>query len=638
MECFPGAARWTRPRIRLGGRRGLPAALLAGTLLVSCRSEAPNVPDSISVYRDELLLREVQQGGSQPLRHVAQIEPEARGIGQSASQPARRSLMTMPAVASQPALTEILEQIPDPGDAAAVYDQRHQALVRESREERVPRNFRLVCDYALDLLSQISRPQTKRIGLAECVQRALENNYSIRIASYTPAISQTGIVEAEAAFDSVFFLDASWDKQDPSVPNRLVVAKSDTRSLQGGIRQLLPTGMQAQVSLATRRSFQDALMKGVAAGTPTTPNPVWTTDLVASFSQPLLRGFGLDFNRAQINIAKANHQIAREQFLREVRETLFNVESAYWRLAQARRQAAILAATVAQNKITYDNMYDRRFHDATEVEIQNARSRWQGRYVSFLESVRNIRDAEDTLKNLLNDPSLLLSNDVEIIPSETPAITPMALDQFAEVRTALDMRNEIAEAKFNIERARIQTAVAKNQTLPQLDLSFSYDVNGLEASADSSFDNLTTNRYRSWSLAAQFSYPLGNRGPRAAHRRARLEEAQAVVALQRATDLVVQEVNEAVRTLAVRFAQIPPSFEASRASERNLRALQARTQRIDPSYLETELNAVERLANDRQALLQVIVEYNIAIVAVERTKGTLTQYNNVVVVDDHGRN
>lgn len=614
------------------------ATVLAGLLTGACRSEAPVVPDSIAVYRDEMLLRQAQDENARQSRRIEQLEPEARGTGLSATQPARRSLMTMPAVTSQPALAEILEQLPDPSEAAAVYEARHQALVRESREERVPRNFRLVSDYALELLMQIRRPDEKRLSLAECVQRALENNYSIRIASYTPAISQTGIVEAEAAFDSVFFLDSRWDKQDPSVPNRLAVAKSDARSLEGGIRQLLPTGMRAQVSLASRRNFQDALMKGVSPGTPSTPNPVWTTDFVASLTQPLLRGFGLDVNRAQINIAKANHQIAREQFLREVRETLFNVESAYWRLAQARRQAAILAATVAQNKVTYDNMYDRRFHDATEVEIQNARSRWQGRYVSFLESVKNIRDAEDTLKNLLNDPALTLSNDIEIVPSDTPAITPMALDQFAEVRTALDMRSEIAEAKLNIERARIQTAVAKNQTLPQLDLSFSYDVNGLEASADSSFDNMTTNRYRSWSLAAQFSYPLGNRGPRAAHRRARLEEAQAVVALQRATDLVVQEVNEAVRTLAVRFAQIPPSYEASRASERNLRALQARTQRIDPSYLETELNAVERLANDRQALLQVVVEYNIAIVAVERTKGTLTQYNNVVVVDDPGRN
>lgn len=614
------------------------ATVLAGLLTGACRSEAPVVPDSIAVYRDEMLLRQAQDENARQSRRIEQLEPEARGTGLSATQPARRSLMTMPAVTSQPALAEILEQLPDPSEAAAVYEARHQALVRESREERVPRNFRLVSDYALELLMQIRRPDEKRLSLAECVQRALENNYSIRIASYTPAISQTGIVEAEAAFDSVFFLDSRWDKQDPSVPNRLAVAKSDARSLEGGIRQLLPTGMRAQVSLASRRNFQDALMKGVSPGTPSTPNPVWTTDFVASLTQPLLRGFGLDVNRAQINIAKANHQIAREQFLREVRETLFNVESAYWRLAQARRQAAILAATVAQNKVTYDNMYDHRFHDATEVEIQNARSRWQGRYVSFLESVKNIRDAEDTLKNLLNDPALTLSNDIEIVPSDTPAITPMALDQFAEVRTALDMRSEIAEAKLNIERARIQTAVAKNQTLPQLDLSFSYDVNGLEASADSSFDNMTTNRYRSWSLAAQFSYPLGNRGPRAAHRRARLEEAQAVVALQRATDLVVQEVNEAVRTLAVRFAQIPPSYEASRASERNLRALQARTQRIDPSYLETELNAVERLANDRQALLQVVVEYNIAIVAVERTKGTLTQYNNVVVVDDPGRN
>ena len=65
------------------------------------------------------------------------------------------------------------------------------------------------------------------------------------------------------------------------------------------------------------------------------------------------------------------------------------------------------------------------------------------------------------------------------------------------------------------------------------------------------------------------------------------------------------KVNAAVRVLLVRYSQIPPQYEAVQSSDRNLRALQARTPTIDPNFLETELSAVEQLANNRARLLGV---------------------------------
>jgi hypothetical protein len=74
-------------------------------------------------------------------------------------------------------------------------------------------------------------------------------------------------------------------------------------------------------------------------------------------------------------------------------------------------------------------------------------------------------------------------------------------------------------------------------------------------------------------------------------------------------------------------------LDASHAAEQNLRALQARASKIDPAFLETELNTIEQLANARSVLLRVIADYNIAIVELEKAKGTLLEYNNVAVSD-----
>ena len=555
--------------------------------------------------------------------------PIVRPVALQSNLPQRRSLVTQVPTTSQPSPEDVLRQIPDPTEVRALFAARLKELEREAArrdEQRVVSNYRRMVDEAERLLAELSRPDPIRLSLAECIQRAIEHSYAIRIEAYNPAISQTQLVEAEAAFDAVFFLDSAWQNLDAATPpSQLAAGQSDIRSISGGIRKLLPTGMQVSTVLSQNRRKTDLSFQ--------TLNPAYSSSFTATITQPLLRGFGLDYNRSQVNIQRAQLEIAREIFLQRVRDTLQQVEQAYWRLAQARRSVSIFAASTAQNFITYENMKGRLGHDATPVEVANSESRWRNSRVTFLETIKNVRDAEDVLKLLMNDPELLLSRDIELIPTAAPVAVPFALDHFAEVRAALDARSEIRQARATIEQTRIQTAAAKNQSMPQLDLNFNYEVQGIGSSADASFDNLTTNRFRSFTVSVNFSYPFGNRARRAAYRRAQLQESQAVVGLNQVTDGVVQEVNNAIRTLQVRYSQISPQFQAVLAAARNLRALQARTQAINPNYLETELSGVEQLANGRNRLLQVITDYNVGVVDLERAKGTLLQYNNVVVTD-----
>jgi outer membrane protein TolC len=594
-------------------------------LIPACQelSDSPNFTTSAGVYRDRMLAEHEEKLSDQRERREVRAVP----VSWQSELPERAALVTQPPTAEQPSPVQVLAEMPDPDEAPAVMQQRLETLKESARTDvRVGRNYERVVVEALEELKRLGQGRQVRMSLAECVQRALENNYAIRIEAYNPAISQTHLVEAEAAFDAEFFLDSSWSKQDRNVGSELQASATDTRTYSGGFRKLLASGMQVQAEIGQTRTWSNFQYQ--------TLNPSYESTFMVSFTQPLLRNFGLDVNRATINIRRAERDIAHEKFVQMVRDRLFDVESAYWRLAAARRIAAISAEQVSQNHATYLNMVERQEHDATEVELANSESRWRTRQVEFQEAVKSVRDAEDTLKNLLNDPELLLSEDIEIVPIDTPYAAALALDQLAAVRTAVDRRSEIREALRYIEQARIATAAAKNQTLPQLDLSFQYEVQGMNVSADSSFDNLTTNRFISYAVRAQFSYPIGNRARRAAYRRSQLQESQAVVGLHQTTDAIVQEVNAAVRTLAVRYAQIAPGLIAAQSAERNLRALQARTQRIDPNYLQTELSAVEQLFAARRTLLQVVAEYNIAIAALEKAKGTLLEYNNVVVTDE----
>lgn len=605
--------------------------------LVACETQGPQdvnadmpLEPSIAAYRDRMLSEAAEKRAAQPSDSLVgrHVRPTVVPVAQQGELPPREALIVEPPAAEQPSPSSILFWLPDPVDVEAHFAARLESLEEEvarRQDKRVLVAFRKVAEQAMARVNTIARPTQVHLGLAECIQRALENSYAIRVEAFNPAIERTRIVEAEAAFDAEFYLDSSWSKQDQATASELFASESDTRSIEGGFRKLLPSGMQVQTSLSQQRSKTNLQFQ--------TLNPAYSTSFITSFRQPLLRGFGLDVNRSQICLRRANYEISYEQFIQKVRDTLLNVENAYWALAQARRRATILAENVAQNYVTHKGIEERLDHDATEVEFANSQSRWKQAEVRFQEAVKNIRDAEDVLKNLLNDPDLKLSDEIEIIPTEVPLVAPLALDQFGEVRTALENRSEIRQAREQIEAARIGTMVAKNNTMPQLDLNFQYEVTGIGPSADSSFDNLTTNRFISYSVSANFSVPIGNRARRAAWHRARMQERQAVAGLHQLTDGIVQEVNAAVRRLLVRYAQIPPQLASVLAAERNLRALQARTQRIDPSYLQTELGGVEQLSSTREALLQIILDYNVATAELEKSKGTLLDYNNVALTD-----
>ncbi len=604
--------------------RGVALIVLAAVVL-GCQSEPDRVETSIAAYRDRMLARNQEEpppGITPPRDPVAQpARPDL---------PPRSALPAGPHTTTQPAPADLLAEVPDPAEAAAVLADRLERLRKEQEgrpDQRIVRTYERVVQQANELLTMNGGRPQRTLGLAECVERTLANNYTIRIEAYNPAIAQTQIVEAEAAFDVEFFLDTTLQDLDQPPGSTFVAGQADVRKYQGGFRQLLPTGMQTSVGLAQSRTWNNLPAEFQSV------NPLHESTFFAEFRQPLLRGFGLDVNRAQIMIARLGHEASYEVFVQRVSDTILQVETAYWQLAQARRRAVVLAETVAQTYVTYLNMKERLLNDATAVEVANSEARYRSQYVVFLESLKLIRDAEDRLKNLMNDPELKLSEQLEIIPTETPYVAPTVLDHFAEVRTALEERSEIRAQRKRIDQRRVATNVAKNQILPQLDVSFRYDVAGSGNSADNSFDNLTTNRYISCTLAVNFAYNFGERAARARHQRARLEEAQSVVELNQLADAVVEEVNERIRTLIVRYEQIPPQYDSVVAAERNLRAYQARTQRVDPLYLQNELQAVEQLGQNRTQLLNVLTDYNVGIIQLERAKGTLLEYNNITVTD-----
>jgi outer membrane protein TolC len=478
----------------------------------------------------------------------------------------------------------------------------------------------------IERLGTLQRDETLLLTLEEVVRRTLANNYTIEVFHYNSAIETTRVVEAESAFDVIFAGGASRNNIDRPTGSQLLATDLDVTTASAALRKLLPTGALVSGGYSLRRTKQAFEFQLV--------NPEYFSALTLELQQPLLRGFGLDFNRSVIVLARHDRALGQLGFRRQVRDTLRQVEEAYWRLMQARRDVVITAKLVAEFEDIYEYLVARRGFDITPVQIEASRADLELARADFISRRAAVFDTEDRMLTLMNDPNLNLIDHPELLPIDIPILQQLIVDPVSEVQTALEHRSEIQEQQLRVASAKVAAGRAKNAELPRVDLNFRVTYDGLASNADRSFDKMTAGNFIEYFVGVELEAPIGNRGPRASRRRADLTHAQARAQLQSVLEEVILDVNLAVRRMETSYDQIAPTFESAEAREREVDSIVARAERKDFNTLINELNSRQRLASTRRAMLSVMVDYNIAIIDLERAKGTLLEYNNVMIPTD----
>ncbi len=520
--------------------------------------------------------------------------------------------------------------IPDPE-----YDRARAMQLLEDAKARGDKTQVTQISRVLERVEEIHRPTQMRLTLDEAIRTALEHNYDIEVAAFDPAIQTTRVVEAQSAFDAVFFSDIVKNNVDRPNATYLVPTDLDLFQSSYGIRKLLPTGMTASAAYQLNRS--KTVIKGHVKTMQESLNiadPEYTSNFVLEMRQPMMRGFGLDYNRSLIMIARNDRRISQHAFERQAIDTLRLVDEYYWRLVEARRDVVITARLLAEFEAIYEYLEARQAFDITPVQLSATLANLQQARADFIRRRANVFDAEDRLISAMNGDKLNLAQETEIIPEELPQTPEILIDRLAEVQTALQFRPELREQEIRVASAQILVGRAKNEELPRFDLTWRTTFDGLGENADQSFDELTRGNYVEYFIGVEFEVPIGNRGPKAAHKRAQLQYEQQVSQLKSTFEKVILDVNLVVRGLQTAFDQIVPSFEAAEAREREVQSIVARAERKDINTLTTELNARQSLAGARRAMLASMVNYNIAIADLERAKGTLLQYHNVVIPDE----
>lgn len=478
------------------------------------------------------------------------------------------------------------------------------------------------------------------LSLQQAIRRAVSNNLDLKIAQLQPAVSEAQVAAAEAIFDAVFYTDVNYTKVDRPRPQPLVsnglggltpvgasATSQNTATLETGIRKPLETGGRLQVSSGL--DYTEDHSPNFAQS----PNPSFVSNILVGVSQPLLRNFGTYVNRSQIMITRNAHRNDVLAMQSQMLTTLGQVEAAYWNLIFARRQYAIQQRLLKMTLDTRDTIFARAQFDVNPVQKAQAQAFVENRRNDLIKSGQTMRDASDTLKRLINDPDMPLSDETLIVPSDDPIEVSVGYNLLDAVTTALKSRPEVRQALLNIDDASIRQAVADNQRLPQLNLNASVQYRGLSEEVHGSFDRLTDANFIDYVIGGQFETPIGNRAAEADFRRTRIARQQTVIAYQNTAQGIVLEVKTALRELQTAWKLIGVNRAARRAAAENLRALLEREERgeaLTPEFLlDLKLNTQQRLADAETRELQSVVDYNNAIVRLHQATGTLLEHDQI---------
>jgi outer membrane protein len=527
------------------------------------------------------------------------------------------------------------------GTALTAYQEK---LAREGPQRRQSMEGEDPCE-ALGLLKPIEPaeksipdlkitvdPNTGRksttLTLEQAITRALANSPEIRVVSFDPEIARQEITKAVGEFDPVAFDQVSYDNQDAPLNSIFEPGQADKRLFESGVRQKTLLGSEWSASYAFARNWDDLFGRTLA----TRYEPM----LIFQLKQPLLRDAWQRVNLAGVDIAKLEHQVALVGFRDKAESVSAEVIAAYWRLAQALKNLEIQQELVEQTVRTLHKVESRREIDASDVQLMQARAFAKLREADLLDARKLVTDAQDALARLLADPQVNTTSELTIVPvtaleiSQPPPESAKMLNK--ALATAMVHNPAVQEAKMRVQIAEINVEVAENQQMPRLDLIGSARAQGLAATSFNAHEQLENGQYTSYGVGLSFEYPLGNRQREAELMRRRLERRKAVSVLHNAADQVAVQVKEKARKTQTTLEQVGVQKEASQAAQAQLKALEESEpirEKLTPEFMLVKLQAQETYAQTRRAQVNALTEFNISLVELARTTGTVLELHRV---------
>ena len=491
-------------------------------------------------------------------------------------------------------------------------------------------------------------PQSqKEISLEECIVYAIKNNLDVTAELLTPEIAQLSVTQSREKFLPSLSFD--FTRRNTNNTSYSWIESSDQiltifNNYSSQISQLFPTGGRLNVSL--NANMYDSSERFL------TRNPRYGSTLDFSFSQPLLKNFGINTNRREIIVAQNSRDISENDFKKVLLDTVYAVEDAYWNLVysiqtlEVKRQSLELAQDLLQK-----NQKEVEIGTLAPKEILSAQAEVAAREADILQADTLVKNNIDRLKTLIN-----LSEEEEeiiLVPVDEPAFEPKDISLEDALRTALENRPDLQSSRINLRNRDLDIRYAWNQLLPALNLNANYWSPGLSGDQvlyldNNPFTNVIVGtipggardalkdalnfKYKNWSLYFTLDIPLETIFSRATYIQAKKSHERAEVRMKSLEQKAFLETKTTVRTVKSDYLRVEAYRIARELAEQKLEAEEAKL-RAGMTTNFIVLQYQRDLANAKSAELKAVIDYNLSLSRLNNTLGISLKNWNIKLAD-----
>ncbi len=410
------------------------------------------------------------------------------------------------------------------------------------------------------------------------------------------------------------------DFDDPThTTSHITGLRTDNYNVNAGLSKTTHAGWNGSLNVNTGPTFAQPGVFPL--------NPESRPSLGLQWTQPLLQGAGRPANLAPIVLARIDTERSYFQFKDSVQELVRSVIEAYWSIVFARTDVWAREQQVKQAQFAYDRTAAAFEVGSADVgETAQAKTALANFRVNLLTSRANLLQSEAALRNLLGFPAY---DPDQIIPVTPPIQDRLDMDWEQILSLAEENRPDVIELKLVLEADQQRLFQANNNALPRTDAVALYRWNGLEGEMPIG-TNLSSapGQFTDWTLAVNFSVPLGLRQSRAALRRQELVTSRDRANLDQGLHNAGHQLALTLRNLAQFYEQYSANTELRQAAETNLN-LQLSEYRGGRQNFLVVLLAITDWGNAVSAQAQTLLQYNTELANLERRTGTILETHGV---------
>jgi outer membrane protein len=432
----------------------------------------------------------------------------------------------------------------------------------------------------------------RRLSIDDAVVTALEQNLDLQVQRINPQLRDADIAFFKTNYVPTF--TTSLNVVDQTQPPSSLLSGNTSQLTTGrstfdfGVAQQTPWyGGSYQFLFNNGRTTTNNIF--------TSFDPQLTSNISASYSQPLLRNFKIDGTRQQLLVSQKNREISETQLQQSIALTVRSVRNAFYDLMYSignlnvQRQSLELAQQSLK-----DNRARVEIGTMAPLDIVQAEAEVATREEAVILAEAAIERQQDVIRALVYNPQAPEFWTARIEPVDTPTFTPTTVDTDAAVKNALSQRTDLVVARKNLEANDINIRYFDNQSMPDLNASINYGAQAIggvgllrgpssglvpgeiigrrEKSYWSTVGEVWTGDFPGWTFSLDLSYPIGKSNNDANLARTKIQRIQQERQLASLELSVTAQVRDAARNVQTNAKRVDATRSSRVLAERRLEA------------------------------------------------------------------